>query len=56
VTCRRFGDAVPESGATGVQAALRREWLARVKEGLDRAEVPNPTQRIRLLSGELRRG
>jgi len=33
------------------QAALRREWLARVKTGLDGAGVPNPTQRIRLLSG-----
>ena len=37
--------------APSAQAALRREWLARVKAGLDSAGVPNPTQRIRLLSG-----
>ena len=37
--------------AASAQAPLRREWLARVKAGLDSAGVPNPTQRIRLLSG-----
>jgi small conductance mechanosensitive channel len=42
--------------APSAQASLRREWLARVKAGLDSAGVPNPTQRIRLLSDGSSRG
>jgi len=42
--------------APSAQAALRREWLARVKAGLDSAGIPNPTQRIRLLSGASQSG
>jgi small-conductance mechanosensitive channel len=37
--------------AASAQASTRREWLARVKAGLDSAGVPNPTRRIRLLAG-----
>lgn len=33
----------------GSQAAMRREWLARVKAGFDREAIPNPTQRLLVL-------
>jgi len=42
--------------APSAQASLRREWLARVKTGLEGAGVANPAQRIRLLPGDSPRG
>jgi small-conductance mechanosensitive channel len=42
--------------APSAQATMRREWLARVKDGLDRAGVQSPTQRIRLLDDTRQRG
>ena len=42
--------------APSAQASMRREWLARVKAGLDGAGVTNPTQRIRLLPNESQHG
>jgi small conductance mechanosensitive channel len=41
--------------APSAQATMRREWLARVKDGLDRAGVHSPTQRIRLLADPTQR-
>jgi small conductance mechanosensitive channel len=41
--------------APSAQATIRREWLARVKVGLDRADVQSPTQRIRLLADPMPR-
>jgi 1,2-phenylacetyl-CoA epoxidase catalytic subunit len=41
--------------APNAQATIRREWLARVKDGLDRAGVHSPAQRIRLLADPMQR-
>ena len=41
--------------APSAQATIRREWLARVKDGLDHAGVHSPTQRIRLLADPMQR-
>ena len=41
--------------APSAQAEIRREWLARVIDGLDRTGVQSPTQRIRLLTDPMPR-